>query len=282
MASYYWIKLYHEILNDPKMGRLSDRTWRRAIELFLLAGDTVNDGMLPSIRDMAWRLHIPPDELKEDLEILAEVDILTLNGDRWHVVNFTKRQAASINAERQRQYRDRQRKAKQYRDESETQEKRESNEGVTKRNADYNDKFAETDTDIESDKETDIPPQKAGADAPPPAPPPKQSKTKRKKTPTPEAVGVFQENAHRYPPKAWYSKIAEAVGEKPADLELWGQVVLAYIGCGWNPGNVKNMLDFYGRREIPGSKGMGKTSEPAGFEGIREWGRRHGVLEEEP
>ena len=25
----YWIKLYHEVLNDPKMGRLPDRLWRR-------------------------------------------------------------------------------------------------------------------------------------------------------------------------------------------------------------------------------------------------------------
>jgi len=29
MGSPYWIKLYHEILNDPKMGRLPDRLWRR-------------------------------------------------------------------------------------------------------------------------------------------------------------------------------------------------------------------------------------------------------------
>ena len=26
MASRYWIKLYHEILDDPKMGRLTDRS----------------------------------------------------------------------------------------------------------------------------------------------------------------------------------------------------------------------------------------------------------------
>ena len=44
MASRYWIKLYHEILEDPKMGRLSDRQFRRVIELFLLAGDCEMDG----------------------------------------------------------------------------------------------------------------------------------------------------------------------------------------------------------------------------------------------
>lgn len=30
-----WIKLYTEILNDPKMGRLTDRQYRTCINLFL-------------------------------------------------------------------------------------------------------------------------------------------------------------------------------------------------------------------------------------------------------
>ena len=38
MPSKYWIKLYHEVLDDPKMARLPDRLYRRCIEVFLLAG----------------------------------------------------------------------------------------------------------------------------------------------------------------------------------------------------------------------------------------------------
>jgi len=38
--SKLWIKLYHEILDDPKMCKLSDRLYRRVMELFLLAGET--------------------------------------------------------------------------------------------------------------------------------------------------------------------------------------------------------------------------------------------------
>lgn len=47
MASKYWIKLYHEILDDHKMGRLPDRLWRRVIELILLAGEQDDEGLHP-------------------------------------------------------------------------------------------------------------------------------------------------------------------------------------------------------------------------------------------
>ena len=112
------------------------------------------------------------------------------------------------------------------------------------------------------------------ANAHPPKPKPKRKSSKSK---TPEAVKVFRENAHRYPPKAWYPKITEAVGEKSADLEFWGQVVLAYIGLGWNPGNVSNMLEFYGRREIPATKGQHSGTSAQPHAGIRQWLTEQGV-----
>ena len=63
MASRYWIKLYHEILDDPKMGRLPDALFRRAIELFLIAGENGRDGGLPALADIAWRLRADEIEL---------------------------------------------------------------------------------------------------------------------------------------------------------------------------------------------------------------------------
>lgn len=72
MPSFYWIKLYHEILNDPKMGRLSDRLWRRCIECFLMAGQQCDGGYLPSVADMAWTLRTDEGMLVADLEALEE------------------------------------------------------------------------------------------------------------------------------------------------------------------------------------------------------------------
>jgi hypothetical protein len=87
-------------------------------------------------------------------------------------------------------------------------------------------------------------PANAGAAKPPPS-------DKPPKKPTPPAVQVFRENAHRYPPKAWYDDIAATVSEGEAELARWGAVVKAYVGCGWNPTNVSGMLGFFQRGEIP-------------------------------
>ena len=137
MASKYWIKLYHEILDDPKMGRLPDRLWRRVIELFLIAGDYDQEGALPNVGDMAWRLRATDEELLSDLDELEQFGIVSLNGAIHVVTNFAKRQAAASDAERMRRYRDRNRF-----------DGGEVTEGVTNCNTDTD---TEEDTDIEED-----------------------------------------------------------------------------------------------------------------------------------
>lgn len=110
----YWIKLYIEVIDDPKMALLPDRLWRRAVELFLLAGKNGQDGTLPSVRNMAWMLRMKEDELRDDLIQLARVGIVceTLPDD-WFVVNFSKRQASRTDAERKASQRERE-KSRQY------------------------------------------------------------------------------------------------------------------------------------------------------------------------
>ena len=91
MPSRYWIKFYIEVLDDPKMGRLSDRLWRRACELFLVAGETHDGGSLPSPEDLAWRLRLTSEELSEDLSQLTELGILSRDNWQLRVVNFSPR-----------------------------------------------------------------------------------------------------------------------------------------------------------------------------------------------
>lgn len=115
MPSYHWIKLYHEILHDPKMGRLSDHLWRRAIELFLLAGETGRDGALPPPADIAWQFRTTEAELLADLQDLAQVDIVSMEeGGAWTVTKFAARQAPMDDAERKRRQRERDRKQDYY------------------------------------------------------------------------------------------------------------------------------------------------------------------------
>lgn len=104
MSSKYWIKLFIEILDDPKMGRMSDTLWRRTIEIFLLAGDNCNNGTLPEMGEMVWRLRLSEDVILETLNKLQTMGIVQQDGDGWNVVNFVKRQT-SESLERVRRFR---------------------------------------------------------------------------------------------------------------------------------------------------------------------------------
>lgn len=102
-----WIKLFIEVLDDPKMGRLPDWLWRRAIELFLLAGENGNDGLLQPVMDMAWRLRTSIEKLTESLQALSQVGVVHETPSGWVVTHFQERQAAMTVAERQAEYRKR-------------------------------------------------------------------------------------------------------------------------------------------------------------------------------
>lgn len=108
MARMFWLKLYVEILSDPKVARLPDRVWRRMIEFFLLACKHGQEGALPSLSDMAWELRASPDELQSEIEELIKINVLTntING-QIVVTHFSARQAPSSAAERQKAYRER-------------------------------------------------------------------------------------------------------------------------------------------------------------------------------
>lgn len=110
MSNNYWIKLYHEILDDPKMGRLSDSAYRRCIELFLMAGrDGNDDGTLPDFDDIAWKLRVSNQQLQQDLAELEAAGIVEIVDGNPFVTNFAKRQAKISNAEKQKAYRERKR-----------------------------------------------------------------------------------------------------------------------------------------------------------------------------
>jgi hypothetical protein len=100
--AYSWIKLYHEILHDPKMARLSEHLWNLTIKVFLMAGENEKKGLLPPIQDMSWTLRIGAEELEISLHELESLKITALTKRGWMVKNFEKRQSAMSDAERQR------------------------------------------------------------------------------------------------------------------------------------------------------------------------------------
>jgi hypothetical protein len=67
LSSMPWVKIYTEMIDDPKIGRLNDATKWRFVSLVLLAGECDRDGALisgnesMSVTDIAWRLRVMRD-----------------------------------------------------------------------------------------------------------------------------------------------------------------------------------------------------------------------------
>jgi len=149
MASKYWIKLYHEMLDDPKMGRLSDSQFRLAVNLFLLAGERGNGGALPPREDTRWRLREPAN-FDADLEALLACGILEENGGNLRVSQFSERQGAIPAEERARRRRESGRKTDYYGHESGTESARNAHDSCADK-----DKDKEKDKDAEKDADAD-------------------------------------------------------------------------------------------------------------------------------
>ena len=125
----YWMKLWFDILRDPKMGMLPDRLWRRVIELFLLAGQNGEDGLLPDVPTIAWQLNKPVTAIVADLNKIAEVGIVQeIQEGKWVVTNFKKRNEPVDSRKRIKDFRQRERYEKS--NESVTEVKRECNEAL--------------------------------------------------------------------------------------------------------------------------------------------------------
>ena len=144
MASKYWLKLFYEIIDDPKMGRLPDNLWRRFIELLCIAGEYNRDGRLPAIHDIAWRLRTEEEALRIEFDQMSRIGLIDfINApldEHWIVTNFAKRQEAQSASERGKLFRKRQRKQYYYEPETVTERK-------------PNVSFADKDKDKDKDKD---------------------------------------------------------------------------------------------------------------------------------
>ena len=139
----YWMKLWFDILRDPKMGMLPDRLWRRVIELFLLAGQNGEDGLLPDVPTIAWQLNKPVSAIVTDLQKIAEVGIVQeIQEGEWIVTNFKKRNEPVDSTKRMKDFRQRERYEK-------------SNADVTTRNKECNEALLLRNQEDQKNRRTD-------------------------------------------------------------------------------------------------------------------------------
>jgi len=106
MSKKFWIKLYFEILDDDKLGLLPEYIKWRTIALFIVAGENGNDGLLPPVARLAWRLRLDKVKITETLSALSQVGVVHETPQGWVVTNFKKRQTCDSN-ERTKRYRER-------------------------------------------------------------------------------------------------------------------------------------------------------------------------------
>ena len=108
---YPWVKLYTEMIHDPKLGRLSEHLQLVFVKLLCATGeyDGERRGLLPPVDDLAWALRTDDQAMALDLAALESVGLVGCDGGVWRVTNFSTRQAAMTVSERKQAQRDKER-----------------------------------------------------------------------------------------------------------------------------------------------------------------------------
>lgn len=103
-----WFRFYDDTINDPKVLKLSDKSYR--IWVGLLCAASKNDGVLPPFEDLAILLRIKPEKLQPELEKLIEAKLLDHTDAGIIPHNWNKRQYKSdVSTERVQRFRKRER-----------------------------------------------------------------------------------------------------------------------------------------------------------------------------
>lgn len=110
-TSMPWVKLYTELLDDPKLGKLPDLAKLRFIQMLLIAGECDMNGCLmngdqPLTADeIAWRLRIDGKTFADELATLLAAGLVEQCDGAYCIKNFAKRQGRPQSA-RQAKWRD--------------------------------------------------------------------------------------------------------------------------------------------------------------------------------
>ena len=101
-----WFRLYEQVLDDPKVQSLPAETFKHWINILCLAKR--NDGVLPSLSDIAFSLRISASSADKLLKTLTDRRLIDVNGDDLIPHNWNGRQYKSdVSTERVKRFRKR-------------------------------------------------------------------------------------------------------------------------------------------------------------------------------
>lgn len=92
-----WLRLYTEILNDPKVQRLPDSLFRAYINFLCIAKEYSDDGALPPKKDIAFFLRCPQKTVEKLCDGLQKNELLDADGDTFIIHGWNNRQYESDN-----------------------------------------------------------------------------------------------------------------------------------------------------------------------------------------
>jgi len=103
--SHTWFRVYNEVLDDPKVQKLSPALFKHLVNLWCLT--SLNDGILPPIETIAFRLRLSQKKTEAIIHDLADHQLLDgAEDDKWSPHNWSKRQFRSDSStERVRKHR---------------------------------------------------------------------------------------------------------------------------------------------------------------------------------
>jgi len=238
-----WFRMYSEILDDRKIARIS-----RAAEvpkatvigvwtvLLALASESpergsllISDNIPFTVEELCDETGLDHDTFSAIMTQLQSLGMLALEGETYKVVKWGTRQYASDNStERVKRFRQRQKATNEtfQGNGDETLQQRYSNVAVTPSDTDTD---TDTDTEGEGETRTHTPPRENLA-----------------------ALRIYYEETDCGLSETWRDRVQDTIGSQKKDLDRWRQTIIAWLGCGWRPGNVAGMLDYYTRGQLPG------------------------------
>lgn len=105
-----WLKLYTEIVDDPKVQLLEPELFKLYINLLCIAKRTDELGALPPPRELAFLLRMTEKGLRDQIEMLQDQGLIDCSGEWVEVHGWAWRQEEQErekNAERQRRFKER-------------------------------------------------------------------------------------------------------------------------------------------------------------------------------
>lgn len=246
-----WIKLYTEMLHDPKVGQLSDSAYRLFVELMLKAGQVDEDGATDTVEALAWELRRQSDDLLNLIWELEEGGRLVFLDPETQVVYITswaKRQPPTTSAER----------VKRHRAKVAAQTERDSSEHVTLHQRYGNVLDKEIDIDKEGEGETRAHAKNGASAAPSASPPVPESSTNHAKT--------FKAITGYWVGTNMQDFLQQRLGERP-DWDVVGWAYEQWVTRGYNPRNLRGVLEWYDKRLadpswVPDGAGQPATAGP--------------------